>query len=72
MTGQHTRSESLFGRIVDLCISAGLVNGEHMSVDGSFTPANANRLHGDVCVTTNLRELCGKLSNNSRYSQKAT
>ena len=34
--------EELFERIVDQCIRAGLVNGEHMSVDGSFIQANAN------------------------------
>lgn len=34
--------QELFERIVDQCIRAGLVNGEHMSVDGSFIQANAN------------------------------
>ena len=34
--------QEMFERIVDQCISAGLVNGEHMSVDGSFILANAN------------------------------
>jgi len=34
--------QEMFERVVDQCISAGLVNGEHMSVDGSFIPANAN------------------------------
>jgi transposase len=34
--------QDLFERIVDQCVQAGLVNGEHMSVDGSFIQANAN------------------------------
>jgi hypothetical protein len=29
---------------VDRCIEAGFVEGEHLSVDGSFLPANASRL----------------------------
>jgi transposase len=33
--------QELFERIVAQCIAAGLVNGEHMSVDGSFIQANA-------------------------------
>jgi transposase len=34
--------QEMFERIVDQCVQAGLVNGEHMSVDGSFIQANAN------------------------------
>lgn len=34
--------QELFERIVDQCIRAGLVQGEHMSVDGSFVQANAS------------------------------
>jgi transposase len=34
--------QELFERIVDQCINAGLVKGEHMSVDGSFIQADAN------------------------------
>jgi transposase len=34
--------QELFERIVEQCVQAGLVNGQHMSVDGSFIPANAN------------------------------
>ena len=34
--------QELFERIVEQCIAAGLVEGEHLSVDGSFIPANAN------------------------------
>jgi transposase len=34
--------QQMFERIVDQCVQAGLVNGEHMSVDGSFIQANAN------------------------------
>src|SRR5512147_2426157 len=34
--------QELFERIVDQCMRTGLVNGEHMSVDGSFIQANAN------------------------------
>jgi transposase len=33
--------QELFERIVNQCISAGLVKGEHMSVDGSFVQADA-------------------------------
>ena len=33
--------QELFERIVAQCIAAGLVNGEYMSVDGSFIQANA-------------------------------
>jgi transposase len=33
--------QELFERIVDQCINAGLVKGEHMSVDGSFIQADA-------------------------------
>lgn len=34
--------QEMFERIVDQCVQAGLVNGERMSVDGSFIQANAN------------------------------
>jgi transposase len=34
--------QELFERIVEQCIAAGLVEGEQMSVDGSFIIANAN------------------------------
>jgi transposase len=34
--------QDLFERIVEQCITAGLVVGEHMSVDGSFIQANAS------------------------------
>jgi len=34
--------QELFERIVDQCIRAGLVQGEHMSVDGSFIRADAS------------------------------
>ena len=33
-----------FEQIVDRCREAGLVEGEHLSVDGSFIPANASGL----------------------------
>jgi transposase len=33
--------QELFERIVAQCVTAGLVNGEHLSVDGSFIQANA-------------------------------
>jgi hypothetical protein len=33
--------QELFERIVDQCIRAGLVKGDHMSVDGSFVQADA-------------------------------
>src|SRR5665811_1895790 len=33
--------QELFERIVAQCVTAGLVNGEHLSVDGSFIEANA-------------------------------
>ena len=36
--------QELFEEIVDRCMEAGLVEGEHLSVDGSFIPANASRL----------------------------
>ena len=35
--------QQLFEEIVDRCMEAGLVEGEHLSVDGSFIPANASR-----------------------------
>src|SRR5246127_4512004 len=35
--------QQLFEEIVDRCQEAGLVEGEHLSVDGSFLPANASR-----------------------------
>ena len=35
--------QQLFEEIVDRCTEAGLVEGEHLSVDGSFIPANASR-----------------------------
>jgi transposase len=35
--------QQLFEEIVDRCQTAGLVEGEHLSVDGSFIPANASR-----------------------------
>ena len=34
--------QEMFERIVDQCMRSGLVNGERMSVDGSFIQANAN------------------------------
>jgi transposase len=34
--------QELFEEIVSGCVGAGLVKGEHMSVDGSFVPANAD------------------------------
>src|SRR5947208_12966197 len=34
--------QELFERIVEQCIAAGLVEGEQMSVDGSFIMANAS------------------------------
>jgi transposase len=36
--------QQLFEEIVDRCQAAGLVEGEHLSVDGSFIAANASRL----------------------------
>jgi transposase len=36
--------QQLIEEIVDRCQAAGLVEGEHLSVDGSFIPANASRL----------------------------
>jgi hypothetical protein len=36
--------QQLFEQIVDRCVEAGLVEGEHLSVDGSFIPANVSRL----------------------------
>jgi transposase len=36
--------QQLFEQIVDRCMESGLVEGEHLSVDGSFIPANASRL----------------------------
>jgi transposase len=38
------QGSNLFEEIVDRCWEAGLVEGEHLSVDGSFLPANASRL----------------------------
>ena len=35
--------QQLFEQIVDRCMEAGLVEGEHLSVDGSFIQANASR-----------------------------
>jgi transposase len=35
--------QQLFEQIVALCMEAGLVEGEHLSVDGSFVQANASR-----------------------------
>jgi transposase len=35
--------QQLFEEIVDRCMEEGLVEGEHLSVDGSFVPANASR-----------------------------
>src|SRR5499425_1670768 len=35
--------QQLFEEIVDRCTEAGFVEGEHLSVDGSFIPANASR-----------------------------
>ena len=41
--------QELFEEVVARCVEAGLVKGEHMSVDGSFIQANA--------VSTSLRRL---------------
>jgi transposase len=35
--------QQLFEEIVDRCMEAGLIEGEHLSVDGSFIQANASR-----------------------------
>jgi transposase len=35
--------EELFGQIVLQCVQAGLVHGQHLSVDGSFVEANASK-----------------------------
>ena len=35
--------QELFEEMVARCVAAGLVKGEHMSVDGSFIQANAER-----------------------------
>src|SRR5213595_3390321 len=35
--------QELFERIVEQCIAAGLVQGENLSVDGSFVEANASK-----------------------------
>ncbi len=35
--------EELFGQIVLQCVEAGLVQGQHLSVDGSFVEANASK-----------------------------
>ena len=35
--------QQLFEEVVDCCMKAGLVEGEHLSVDGSFIQANASR-----------------------------
>src|SRR5512147_149241 len=35
--------QQLFEEVVNRCIAAGLVEGEHLSVDGSFIEANASR-----------------------------
>src|SRR5450755_3594361 len=35
--------QQLFEEIVDRCLEAGLVEGEHLSVDGSFVEANASK-----------------------------
>jgi transposase len=35
--------QQLFEQIVGLCMEAGLVEGEHLSIDGSFVQANASR-----------------------------
>src|ERR1700689_2735089 len=35
--------EQLFEQIVRQCVEAGLVQGDHLSVDGSFVEANASR-----------------------------
>ena len=42
--GESNLFQQLFEEIVDRCWEAGLVEGEHLSVDGSFLPANASRL----------------------------
>jgi transposase len=36
--------QQLFEEIVNRCMEAGFVEGEHLSMDGSFLPANASRL----------------------------
>src|ERR1700739_2170430 len=41
---ESTLFQQLFEQIVARCMEAGFVEGEHLSVDGSFIPANASRL----------------------------
>ena len=54
--------QELFERIVEECMSAGLVEGEQMSVDGSFIMANASH-HSRIPTRTvqggSARELWG-------------
>ena len=40
----RTFFQQFFEEILDRCMEAGFVEGEHLSVDGSFIPANASRL----------------------------
>ena len=47
--------QELFEKIVARCVAAGLVKGEHMSVDGSFIQANAD--HHSRVVPEQLAEV---------------
>jgi len=47
--------QELFERIVEQCIAAGLVEGEQMSVDGSFIMANASH-HSRIPANSSRRQ----------------
>lgn len=66
--------EQLFQEIVERCISCGLVQGDHLSVDGSFIQANANnssrvpreKLTEIAQVNRNLRQYLDELESENQ------
>ena len=72
----HLLEEQLFEEVVSRCVAAGLVQGEHFSVDGSLIEANASRssripreqLAEAAQVKRTVREYLGELEQeNSTY-----
>ena len=50
--------EQLFERVVRQCVEVGLVQGQHLSVDGSFVEANAAKASGSPRYSSTIGHTC--------------
>ena len=72
--------EQLFQEIVERCIACGLVQGDHLSVDGSFIQADANnasripreKLSEVAQVNRNVRQYLDDLEHENQLERKRT